>query len=658
MKLTYKTILIFVLLIVLVSAANTYSTLYLLKNLQTERLKTAEVLFARSLSNRLYRAVIEEKINKITDVLFEEKNLREEKIEYIIVVDKKGYLLAHTYLNNMPKKLLKINNTFPKEKQYRLEKIEDKKLSVYNIAVPVMEGIKQVGTIHIGIRSDYVQNIITPTKKASTSSMVITLIITLIAVVIAIPLTHTISKPLLRLKKLTEKISRGELEAQIDIKTGDEIGDLANAFNRMTNDLHVTITSRDREIIDRKKAEELLSQSKQDWEDTFDLITDVVTVHDKDFNLIRANRSAQEILKLPLLTKETVKCFKYYHGSDAPPAGCPSCDCLKTGKPAAFELFEPHLNKFIEIRAIPRLDGDNNVIGLIHVVRDITKRKQTEKQLERQAYYDQLTNLSNRSLFTKYLEHMIAKTKRHKDNLFAVLFIDLDRFKVINDSLGHIIGDQLLVSVARRLEVCIRPEDIISRFGGDEFALLLDNITDINDAIHIADRIQEGLSLPFNLGEHEVFTTASIGIALSATGYDKEADIIRDADAAMYRAKALGRARYEIFDSQMHASAMKLLQLEADLRRAVDRNEFVVHYQPIVSLINGRITGAEALIRWEHPDQGEETGLISRIGEWILREACVQNKEWYDAGHRHLNIGVNFSARQFQYQDLYRENNK
>ena len=297
------------------------------------------------------------------------------------------------------------------------------------------------------------------------------------------------------------------------------------------------------------------------------------------------------------------------------------------------------------------------------LIEDIVKRKQTEKQLEHQAFYDQLTNLPNRSKFLKHLERMLKHVQRHNDYLFAVLFIDLDRFKIVNDSLGHIMGDKLLVEVARQLETCIRPNDRIARFGGDEFAIFLHDIKDESSALRVANRIHLILNTPFNLDGHEIFTSASIGITLSSTGYENQEDILRDADSAMYRAKGLGRACSEIFDSEMHAHVSKILRLESDLKKALERKEFMLYYQPIVSATDGLITGAEALLRWKHPQYGfispmdfipiaEETGLITTIGEWILRTACRQHKEWQDAGYQHLLMKVNFSLRQFNDKNL------
>ncbi len=284
---------------------------------------------------------------------------------------------------------------------------------------------------------------------------------------------------------------------------------------------------------------------------------------------------------------------------------------------------------------------------------------------------DPLTGLPNRLLFIDRVGRLIKHMKRRKDHLFAVLFMDLDGFKMINDSMGHLVGDQLLLGVANRLEKCLRSTDTVARLGetetftvarlgGDEFTVLLDDIKDPNDAKRAADRMMKALVEPFILGGKEVFTSVSIGIALSNSAYEQPEEILRDADTAMYRAKSLGKARYEVFDADMRASVMARLQLETDLRRALERGEFRNFYQPIVALSSGEIAGFEALLRWEHPTRGllgpgefipvaEETGLIRELGWWNLREACRQISEWRAGaiGHRNLTISVNLSAKQF-----------
>ncbi len=318
-----------------------------------------------------------------------------------------------------------------------------------------------------------------------------------------------------------------------------------------------------------------------------------------------------------------------------------------------------------ELNVSPIYNNDGLLTHFVGIQTDITERKQAEEQLQHNAFYDVLTDLPNRALFMDRLEHAIFRAKRCEDDLFAVLFLDLDRFKNVNDSLGHIVGDKMLIAIAKRLEANVRTGDTVARLGGDEFAILLEDIKSVSEAIYIAERIHKGLTLPLNLDGHEVFTTASIGIALSSAGYEQPVDILRDADIAMYRAKALGKARHEVFDKNMHDSAVALLQLETDLRRAIERQEFILHYQPVVSFKTNQITSFEALIRWQHPERGlvsplefipvaEETGLITLIGWWVLREACRQLRLWQIefSTLAPLSISVNLSGKQFSQPNL------
>jgi len=287
---------------------------------------------------------------------------------------------------------------------------------------------------------------------------------------------------------------------------------------------------------------------------------------------------------------------------------------------------------------------------------------------------DPLTGLPNRLLFVDRLGRLIKHGKRRKEHVFAVLFLDLDGFKMINDSMGHLTGDQLLVGVANRLEKCLRPSDTIARLGetftvarlgGDEFTVLLDDLKDPSDAKRAAERLMKALASPLILGGKEVFTSVSVGIALSNPTYEQAEEMLRDADTAMYRAKSLGKARFEVFDADMRASVMARLQLETDLHRAIEREEFRNFYQPIVSLTSGKIAGFEALLRWQHPTRGllgpeafiavaEETGLIRELGWWNLREACRQLSKWkaQPAADPNLIISVNLSVKQFLQPNL------
>ncbi|MDQ3854902.1 MAG: EAL domain-containing protein [Chloroflexota bacterium] len=296
----------------------------------------------------------------------------------------------------------------------------------------------------------------------------------------------------------------------------------------------------------------------------------------------------------------------------------------------------------------------------ISVVEDITDRKMLEQQLAHQAFHDPLTGLPNRTLFLDRLEHALSHAARHRERL-AVLFLDLDGFKIVNDSLGHRTGDRLLVLVAERLQDCLRAEDTVARLGGDEFTVLLEGLHTAEDAALVANRITEALRAPFCLGEREVYVSGSIGIILSDRS-DTAQDLLRDADIAMYRAKHAGKGRYELFDKSMTATAQQRFDLEGDLRRAVQREEFELYYQPSVRIATGEVVGVEALLRWRHPARGllgpaefitvaEETGLILEIGRWVLEAACRQAVSWGFA-ELGLVMSVNLSARQFLYPGL------
>jgi diguanylate cyclase (GGDEF)-like protein/PAS domain S-box-containing protein len=325
--------------------------------------------------------------------------------------------------------------------------------------------------------------------------------------------------------------------------------------------------------------------------------------------------------------------------------------------------------RWVLSRALAVCDRHGIVCRLVGSQSDVTDRKRAEEQLQHNAFYDALTGLPNRALFMDRLERAVERAGQRPEGQFAVLFLDFDRFKVVNDSLGHSVGDELLAEAAYRLRTCLRAVDTVARLGGDEFVILLEDIDGLTSAVHVAERVEMTLRHPFALSKREVFTSVSMGIALGGQGRGDPDDLLRDADIALYRAKATGRARHVVFDAAMHVQARARLELESDIRGALERHEFRVHYQPIITLADDRVSGFEALVRWQHPRLGllppaeflplaEETGLILAIDHWVLREACQQMRTWQEDFPSDppltLSVSVNLSAREFTEPGLVR----
>lgn len=425
--------------------------------------------------------------------------------------------------------------------------------------------------------------------------------------------------------------------------------------------------------IERKSAEEELQRQRAFLHQIVDINPSMIFVKDRQSRYVLANQALADVYQTTVaeLIGKTDADFAsnpeealLYHRSDE--------EVIRTLReivlPAAPLTDANGRTRWYYTVKRP-LRGVFEDVHVLGVSIEITERKLAEDRLSYNAYHDALTGLPNRLLFTDRLGHLLSRFKRHgSQEWFAVLFLDLDHFKSINDTLGHVLGDQLLVLVAKRLQGVLRAADTIARFGGDEFVILLEDLASTQDATLVAERILTELALPFNLAGQEVTISGSIGIVLSTPDYDKPEDLLRDADIAMYRAKALGRNRYVIFNTAMRTFVVQHLEMERDLRSAIEQGQFELHYQPLLSLEDGRLIGFEALVRWRHPEKGlippsefipfaEETGLIIPIGAWVLRQACCQMSEWQARypSNPPLTVSVNLSNKQFSQPDLFEQ---
>ncbi|MEM9275293.1 MAG: EAL domain-containing protein [Cyanobacteria bacterium P01_F01_bin.143] len=423
------------------------------------------------------------------------------------------------------------------------------------------------------------------------------------------------------------------------------------------------------DITQRKLAKLAMRKSEEQFRLTFEMAPIGMAITALNGQFKRVNQALcealgydeQELLKLSFADITYAEDLELHQNQQ---------EALLENKGSDFQIETRYISRDLQIvdallKVVIIRDSKGQPLHFNNQIVDITERKHMEKQLLHDALHDSLTGLPNRALFMDRLDHELKRAQANQDYVFAVLFLDLDRFKVVNDSAGHLVGDQLLIEMSRRLEKTVNFTDTVARLGGDEFTILLENIHNIKNAIAVAEKIDQALSIPFKLQGYELFTSASIGIALSSEGYEQPDEIMRDADLTMYSAKEQGRARYEIFNSSLHDRAITRLQLETDMRRGIEREEFLIYYQPIHSLKTGKLSGFEALARWKHPVRGivspvefipvaEETGTIVALGTWIMERACRQMQLWQELyPHKYpLQISVNLSGKQLRESSL------
>ena len=416
---------------------------------------------------------------------------------------------------------------------------------------------------------------------------------------------------------------------------------------------------------------------------------DMIAVVDQKANRIYNSPAYERVLGYSAQELQTTSAMDQVHPDDRARVARAAEQARNWGQGERIEYRMRHKDgswRTFESTASAVRDANGKSTNLVIVNRDITERKRAEQRLQHNAFHDALTDLPNRALFLDRLGQAFSRAKRHPDYKFAVLFVDLDDFKKFNDSLGHAAGDEILIGLGQRLSSSLRKDDTVARqppqidnptalentlarMGGDEFTIIIEDIHDPSDAIRVATRIQNSLAAtPLVILGQEIFATASVGIALSTSPHNSAEDLLRDADLAMYRAKTLGKARCEVFDTAMHADAVKRLKLETELRKAIDCNEFRVHYQPVVRLSDKRIAGFEALVRWQKPDVGlvppaefisvaEESGLILPMNRWLRLEACKKMRSWHAEfpSDPPLTLSLNVTAREFAHPGLISE---
>ncbi len=508
-------------------------------------------------------------------------------------------------------------------------------------------------------------------KSVTTVLMATMLLALILGIIDAMYLTRAITRPIDVLLDATRKIASGNLGYTVEYKDKTEFGELASHFNDMSRSLFSGYAKLEEEITERKKSEAALSESEERYALAAQGSNDGLWDWDLQNNVIYFSSRWKSMLGYDddAIGNTPEEWFSRVHPDDRPETEI-RIDAHISGRNPHFEneyriMHRDGTYHWMLARGLAVRNVAGQAYRMAGSQTDIMSRKTATEQLVYNAFHDALTDLPNRSLFMNRLQHVINMSAHRGKPHYAVLFLDMDRFKFVNDSLGHQVGDKLLVAVGHKLVECIRPGDTVARLGGDEFSVLLENISELKDAVDVADRIHHKLSSPFMLEGHEVYAAVSIGVALGSDIYERAEQVLRDADIAMYGAKKRGSAHSEIFDTRMHASIIDRILLESELHAVLDHNELTLVYQPIVDLNTRRLVGFEALVRWNHPTRGmvyplefiplaEETGLIVKIGEWILREACreLEALQKRFPSQPPLKMSINISSKQFAQVNL------
>ncbi len=528
--------------------------------------------------------------------------------------------------------------------------------ALYETSHAIQHNDREIGRLYMGLSLEGVHAEI---ARSRATMAVVCLLLFLFGVVAVTIISAYITRPLSRIVHVVEEIATGKLDRRADVRGRDEMGHLAQSLNAMVDQLESLQHDLEARVADRTQA---LRTSEERYRLLFERNLAGVYRTTIDGVVLDSNEACARIFgfdsREQFLDARATDLFFDPEVRDQLLA--------RLRRERSVSNVELHLRRrdgssVWVLESMTLLDGDREIEA---TVIDITARKEAEWLIEHQAYHDALTGLPNRALFTDRVNVAVARARRQQ-NLAAVLFLDLDRFKYVNDTFGHSAGDLLLQQVAERLRGCVRAEDTVARLGGDEFTVLLSDLRTTADAALVAKKLIEIMAAPFTVLEHELFVTPSIGIAFFPADGEDVDTLLRNADNAMYRAKERGPNQYQLYSEAVNKRATGRLSLETSLRRAVERRELVVFYQPQVNIDTGDMVGLEALVRWKHPTRGllapdqfigvaEEAKLIAAIDQWVLIEACREAQSWEQFGFRPARLSVNLSATQLHERDLPR----